>query len=148
ILPLALFCIGNPVRLLQLALIVGVFEAGAALVIGGGVGFGLPTAMVPGILFLGYVAAQYALGMRYSGEGVLLRTALPLIFFLVYAVVTARLLPETFAGQMMIWPNRPDPVAPSSVPLAPTSGNVTQSLYLLMNIVFAVLGGLFLTRRA
>lgn len=145
ILPLALFCIGNPVRLLQLALIVGVFEAGAALDIGG---FGLPTAMVPGFLFLGYVTAQYALGMRYPGENVLLRTALPLLFFLAYALVTARLMPETFAGQMMIWPQRPDPLAPATVPLAPTSGNNTQSLYLAMNVTFAVLGGLFLTRRA
>ncbi|HEY4254192.1 MAG TPA: hypothetical protein VGM87_23505 [Roseomonas sp.] len=148
ILPLALLFIGNPVRLLQLALIVGVFDAGAALVLGGDGGFGLPTAMVPGFLFLGYVVAQYALGMRYPGEGQVLRTALPLIFFLIYAMVTAWLMPSVFAGQMMIWPNRPDPLAPSTVPLAPTSGNVTQSLYLAMNIVFAVLGGLFLTRRA
>jgi hypothetical protein len=148
ILPIALLSAANPVRLLQLALVVGVFEAGAALVIGQGIGFGLPTAMVPGFLFLGYVVAQYALGMRYPGEALLLRAALPLLCFMAWAVVTSRLLPETFAGQIMIWPNRPDPVAPSAVPLAPTSGNLTQSLYLAMNVVVATVGGLFLTRRA
>jgi hypothetical protein len=60
LLPLSLFWAANPIRLLQLAIIAAIFEAGAALVFGGS--FGLQPAMVPGLLFVAYVVAQYALG--------------------------------------------------------------------------------------
>ncbi|MES2712670.1 MAG: hypothetical protein V4653_13895, partial [Pseudomonadota bacterium] len=147
LLPLALWGIGNPGWLIRLALVAGIFEAGAALIVGGEGGFGLPTAMVPGLLLLAHIALQYATGMRYAGEGIVLRSALPLILFLIYAVSTAVLLPDIYSGQMLVWPNRPDPVNPAAIPLSFTSGNVTQSLYLAMNIAMAVGAGLMLTGR-
>ena len=67
--PISLLWVSRPVRLLQLALFSALFEAAAALVFGG---FGLQPAMVPGLQFVAYIAAQYALGMRYPGEGIVL----------------------------------------------------------------------------
>ncbi|MDB5315487.1 MAG: hypothetical protein JWO26_3224 [Rhodospirillales bacterium] len=147
LIPLALWGAGNPGWLIRLALVAGVFEAGAALIIGGDPGFGLPTAMVPGLLLLAHIVLQYALGMRYAGEGIVLRAALPLIIFMIFAIVTAMLLPDIYSGQMLVWPNRPDLVFPTAVPLAFNSGNVTQSLYLAMNVAMAVGAGLILTGR-
>ncbi|MBR0657400.1 hypothetical protein [Plastoroseomonas arctica] len=147
LIPLALWGAGNADWLIRLALVAGIFEAGAALVIGGSPGFGLPTAMVPGLLLLAHIVIQYAAGMRYAGEGIVLKTSLPLIGFMAFAVVTAVLLPDIYAGRMLIWPNRPDPVFPAAVPLAFNSGNVTQSLYLAMNVAMAVGAGLILTGR-
>lgn len=148
LLPLAIWGAGNAGWLIRLAIIAGIFEGGAALIIGGEGGFGLPTAMVPGLLLLAHIGLQYATGMRYAGEGIVLRTAVPLMIFLVYAIGTAALLPDIYAGRMLIWPNRPDPINPAAVPLAFTSGNVTQTLYLGMNIAMAIGAGLILTGRA
>jgi len=147
LIPLAAWGAGNTGWLIRLAMVAVIFEAGAALVIGGNPGFGLPPAMVPGLLLIAHIVVQYALGMRYAGEGIVLRAAAPLIAFMAFAIGTAMLLPDIHAGQMLIWPNRPDPVFPSAVPLAFNSGNVTQSLYLAMNVAMAVGAGLALTGR-
>jgi hypothetical protein len=64
--PLSLFWALRPERLLQLALISSIFEAAAALVLGGS--FGLQPAMFPGLLFIAFIVSQYGLGMRYPGE--------------------------------------------------------------------------------
>lgn len=143
--PLSLFWAARPVRLLQLAFVAAIFEAGAALVIGSG--FGLPTAMVPGLLFIAYVVAQYALGMRYPAEGPVLRALTPLFALLGYAAPSAMLLPDAFAG-LMVWPQRPDPLQFGFIPLAFNAGNVTQLLYLAMNIGMTTAAALFLTRAA
>jgi hypothetical protein len=133
------------VRLLQLALIAAVFEAGAALVLGPS--FGLQPAMVPGLLFIAYVGLQYALGMRYPGEAPVLWAAAPLIVLLLYAVVSIWLLPSTFAGHVFVEPQRPDPLDPEAVvPLHFTFGNVTQTMYLALDVTFTVCVALFVTR--
>jgi hypothetical protein len=142
--PLSLLWVGNPVRLLQLALVSAVFEAGAALVIGGS--FGLPPAMVPGLLFISYIVVQYALGMRYPAEGPVLSTLLPLFLLLGYALLSVMILPQAFQGQVMVWPQRPDVLNPSFVPLAFDSGNITQPMYLTMNVVVATCTALLVTR--
>jgi hypothetical protein len=146
LLPLSLFWAGNPIRLLQLATIAAIFEAGAALVLGGS--FGLQPAMVPGLLFVAYVVAQYALGMRYPGEGRVLWTLTPLFALLGYALLSIFVLPQAFQGRVMVWPQRPDIINPVYVPLTFTSGNVTQSLYLAMNVVVATCAALLVTRAA
>ena len=92
VLPLSLIWALRPLRLVQIALVAAVFEAGAALVIGGG--FGLPLAMVPGLLFIAYIIMQYALGMRYAAEGPVLRAVIPLLALLFYALLSVLLLPE------------------------------------------------------
>lgn len=142
--PLSLIWALNPVRLLQLAFVAGVFEAGAAMVIGGN--FALPTAMVPGLLFIIFVGMQYALGMRYPAEGEVFWALTPLLALLAYAVLSAMVLPDAFAGTIMVAPQKNDPLQPGFVPLAFSVGNVTQPLYLAMNVVVAIATALFLTR--
>jgi hypothetical protein len=146
LLPLSLFWATNPVRLLQLAIVAAIFEAGAALVLGGS--FGLQPAMVPGLLFVVYVVAQYVLGMRYPGEGRVFWALMPLFALLGYALLSICVLPQAFRGRVMVWPQRPDLIDPGFVPLAFTSGNVTQSLYLALNVVIATCAALLVTRTA
>ncbi|MBS0558661.1 MAG: hypothetical protein JSR21_01260 [Proteobacteria bacterium] len=143
--PLSLLWAVNPVRLLQLALLAAVFEAAAALIFGG---FGLQPAMVPGLLFLLYVILQYALGMRYPGEGQALRSLLPLVALMAYALLSIWLLPTAFAGQIMVWPQKIDPITPSYVPLAFSAGNITQTLYLLIDVAFTIAVAVFMSRAA
>ena len=144
LLPLSLLWANLPVRLLQLALIASVFEAAAAMVFGGS--FGLQPAMVPGLLFIGYIVFQYAIGMRYPGEGSVLRAVFPLMALLFYGLLSAWLLPNEFAGRIMVWPQRPDVLASGMVPLEFSSGNITQPLYLALDIVCAVSVAIFMTR--
>ncbi len=145
--PLSLLWAFQPVRLLQLALFASIFEAAAALVLGGS--FGLQPAMVPGLLFVGYIALQYMAGMRYPGEGAVLAVALPLIAILLYAMLSAWLLPDMFAGEILVEPQkRALPSEGLFVPLQFTFGNVTQTLYLALNVLFMVVTAIFLTRRA
>lgn len=144
VLPLSLIWLTNPVRLIQLSLVSSVFEAGAALIIGGS--FGLPVGMVPGLLFVAYVCLQYALGMRYTGETLVFWAMAPLFALLGYAVLSIMILPQLFAGTIMVWPQRPDPLFISAVPLAFSSGNVTQPLYLAINIGIATAAALLATR--
>ena len=144
LLPLAILWALQPTRLLELALVVAIFEAGAALVLGGS--FGLPLAMVPGLIFILYFVAQYALGMRFPGEKAAIWTLTPLIVLLCYAVFSIIVLPDAFAGQIMVAPQKPDPLGPTLTPLAFNSGNVTQTLYLAMNVITAVCAAIYLTR--
>jgi hypothetical protein len=144
LMPLCVAFAYNPVRLLQLAFLAAPFEAAAALVLGG---FGLQPAMVPGLLFLMYVVTQYALGMRYPGEGGAFRALLPLAALLLYAMVSAWILPDAFAGSVMVEPQKRDPAAPDLfVPLQFSSGNVTQTLYLAVNVICALVTAAFATR--
>src|SRR4051794_22736417 len=125
ILPLGLLNFGNPMRLIQLGLFTGVFEAAAAIVLG-------PLGMQPGFvssnLFLVYVGGQYALGMRYPGERVVFWATTPLIALLCYALISAVTLPNIFAGLVLVWPQKNEFADP--IPLSASMGNVTQSLYL------------------
>lgn len=147
LIPLSLLWATNPIRLLQVALVSSVFEAAAALVLGGS--FGLQPAMVPGLFFVAYVLVQYALGMRYPGEGTALRTMSPLLYLLFYALISIMILPQVFAG-LMVAPQKVDALASMAqlVPLSFSFSNVTQSCYLAFNVVFAVTVAIFLTRGA
>ncbi|HEX3984678.1 MAG TPA: hypothetical protein VHX12_13365 [Acidisoma sp.] len=143
LLPLGLVWATNPVRLLQLAFIAAIFEAGAAFIFGS---FGLQPALVPGLIFVVYVVAQYLLGMRYQGEAHILRTLAPLIALLAYAVLSILVLPQAFQGRIMVWPQRPDMLDPGYVPLTFTAGNVTQTLYLALYSMVAICAALLVTR--
>jgi hypothetical protein len=146
ILPLSLIWASNPVRLLELALVGSIFEAGSSVVVGGS--FGMPVAMIPGLMFIAYVIAQYALGMRYGAEGLVLRALTPLLGLLAYALWSIMVLPDAFSGSIMVYPQRPDPLEYALVPLAYTSGNITQTLYLLMDVTITTVAAIFLTRAA
>jgi hypothetical protein len=145
LLPLGLVWATNPVRLLQLAFIAAIFEAGAAFIFGS---FGLQPALVPGLIFVAYVCAQYALGMRYQGEAQVLKTMAPLIALLAYAILSILVLPGAFQGRIMVWPQRPDLIDPGYVPLTFTSGNVTQTLYLALYSMVAICVALLVTRKS
>ena len=142
--PLSLRWAFNPVRLLQLTLIAAVFEAAAALVIGGSLG--LQPAMVPGLLFILYIIIQYAIGMRYSSEGTVFKTLFPLLCLMFYAGVSAFVLTDAFAGRIIVWPQKIDLLAPGPKPLAFSFGNITQLLYLIIDISITVAVALFITR--
>lgn len=144
--PLTLVWSLNPFRLMQLILLFGIFEAAAALVLGGS--FGLQPPMVPGLAFVAYIVVQYALGMRYPGERLVFRTMLPLLGLCFYAVLSIYILPDSFAGSIMVWPQRTDILAPGFVPLQFTFGNVTQTLYLVVDVTFAVFAALFTTQKS
>jgi hypothetical protein len=106
----------------------------------------LQPAMVPGLLFVAYIVMQYALGMRYAGEGAAILAMLPLLGFLFYALLSIMILPDAFSGSIFVWPQKMDELAPGVVPLQFTFGNVSQSLYLAINVVFAMAVAIFLTR--
>lgn len=142
LIPLCLFFTGQPLRLLQLALITQVFEAAAAIVVGGSVG--LQPSLVPGLLFLAYISLQYALGMRYPGERLVFQTLLPLIIFAGWAIGSAFVLTDVFAGTP-VWPQKNE-FAGIMAPLRFGPGNVTQGLYLILNVAVTVGAALFLTR--
>jgi hypothetical protein len=141
LLPLSLMNLANPIRLIQIGIFTGVFEAAAAIIVGS---FGVQPALVPSLLFLTYVCGQYTLGMRYPGEKPVIWATMPLIALLCYAIFSAVTLPSIFAGTVMVWPQKQDFV--SSIPLAPSSGNITQSLYLTLNILVVIFGAMFLTQ--
>ena len=143
--PLTLIWALKPVRLLQLAFVAAVFEAGAAMIIGS---FGLPTALVPGLIFVAFIVVQYALGMRYPGEAAVFWALTPLLALLAYALFSVVVLPDAFAGTIMVAPQKNDPLQPGFVPLVFSAGNVTQPLYLAMNTVVATATALFMTRSA
>jgi hypothetical protein len=86
--------------------------------------------------------------MRYPGETATLRTLLPALALLFYALVSIWVLPQAFAGRVMVWPQKADVLAPSFVPLQFTSGNITQPLYLAVNVVFATAAALSRFARA
>ena len=126
LLPLSIASATRPVRLLQLALVAAIFEAGAAIVIGG---MGLQPPLVPGLTFLIYVVMQYALGMRYPGEVRVFATLTPLLLLLGYVLFSIAVLPDAFAGKVLVIPQKPDPLAIGTLlPLTYTSGNMTQTL--------------------
>ena len=72
-------------------------------------------------LFVMYVVAQYAVGMRYPGEGRVFWALTPLFALLGYALLSIFVLPQAFEGRVMVWPQRPDLIDPGYVPLAFTS---------------------------
>ncbi len=142
-LPLCAVAIIQPVWLLYLVLLAGVFGAATPLVIAG---YGLPPQVTPASLFLAYAALQYLLGARFVAALPAWRTLEPFVLTAAYALVTALLIPRLFAGQFTVWPQKLTPPYDIPVPLGPSMSNVTQSLYLAIEGALLVGAGLFLTR--
>jgi hypothetical protein len=134
VLALCLRHAGDAAKLVQLLLIVGVFEAAAAVIYGG---FGLQPGLVPGLMVITLVAAQYLCGRRSIAEGQAIHLMTPLVILLAYGAVTAVLLPEAFGGRIIVWPQRIIGGRPEPVPLAPGQGNMNQVLYLAANVALA-----------
>jgi hypothetical protein len=135
--PLCLLCLGSLDRLLCLTVFFAAFEAASVLNITlGGTSFGLPPAYFSGAAYcllslIGRIGRP-AGTPRSDKDGRALYIALPFLAFLGYAVLSAYAFPRLWAGAVSVWPQRLDPTITSMVPLTPSSGNTTQTLYLLI----------------
>ena len=141
--PLCAWYCMSPLRTLQIAFIASTLGAAAAAVIGG---LGLPPGLPPAVMFLAYVALQYALGARFPGEAGVVRLLEPLVVLVLYALLTSVILPRVFAGRFEVWPQKIDAAFPFPITIGPTPSNYTQDLYLISNAAVAAFGALFLTR--
>lgn len=140
------FCLryaGDVTRLAQIVLIAGVFEAAAAVIVGG---FGLQPGLVPAAFLVAAVGTRYLLGHRSAAEVPALRIMAPMLVMFAYAAVTAVLMPDVFAGRIIVWPQKFDGPEIEPVPLAPGQGNLNQVLYLAANIGLALGAALALGR--
>ncbi|MBR0659903.1 hypothetical protein [Neoroseomonas oryzicola] len=135
VLALCLRYCGSAPRLLQLVFLAGVFDAAAALILGG---FGMPPAFPPAIMLVGLLAMQYLAGRRSIAEVPALHLMTPLLLFFAYAAVTAVMLPEAFAGRIIVWPQKFADIEPQPVPIAPGQGNMNQVAYLAANVGLAL----------
>ena len=142
LLPLCLFWIVAPVKLLQLTLIAGVFEAAAGLTIGS---VGLQPGLLPALVFIAYMVLQVLLGARFASMPEVIRGTRPFVAVTAYALLSSFIMPRLFEGVVQVWPQKSEPPF-MLTPLAPSSSNINQDLYLLINCLFFVAGTLFLTR--
>jgi hypothetical protein len=134
VLALCVLAAGNATRLAQVILVAGVFEAAAAVILGS---FGVQPGLVPAAMLVALVGAQYLTGRRSPTEGPALSMMAPLLVMFAYAALTAVLLPEVFAGRIIVWPQKLDPLWAEPVPLAPGQGNLNQVVYLAANVALS-----------
>ncbi|MBB2167975.1 hypothetical protein HLH36_06325 [Gluconacetobacter aggeris] len=141
--PLCIIWATRPDRLIQLMVIMGIFEASAAITIGG---FGIAPSILPAMTMIAYIGMQFLLGARYPGRARVWPLAAPLIGIAGWALLTSWLSPRLFEGRAYVWPQKSTPPFVIT-PLAPTSSNLNQDLYLLLNIVLFVMVALYATRQ-
>ncbi|WP_367159733.1 hypothetical protein ABUE34_11695 [Kozakia baliensis] len=142
LIPLCLLWWNRPERLIELTLIVGIFQAAAVATIGG---LGLQPPIGPSLAFLSFVALQFLLGARYPGSALALRICLPFILVGVWTVVGSLLLPRLFEDAVLVWPQKGDSVG-GRILLAPSSGNFTQDGYLVLNQIMLVFAACYFTK--
>jgi hypothetical protein len=140
--PLCLLWFSSPTKLLQLLLIAGVFEAAAALTLGG---VGLQPGMAPGLTFLAYMAIQGLLGARFAGTAEALHDTRPFVALTVYAVLSSVIMPRLFEGIVFVWPQKATPPFVLTA-LEPNASNLNQDFYLLINCAFLVAATIFMTK--
>jgi hypothetical protein len=147
LLPLSLILIPRPNSLLQTTLLASAFGAATPFtVIFGGELFALPPPFLPALIFTAIVGLDYMTRNLREIEGEVGHTILPMIVFMAFALAGAAILPRMFAGDFKVWPQRVG-ILNSAVWLAPNAGNVTQSLYLIVNTIFLVLATLYISRK-
>ena len=142
LLPLCAIWALRPDRLLKLMLLAQVFEAAAALTIGS---LGVQPGLIPGLAFLVFVMLQFLLGARYPGDQAAFRLMRPFLLVTIWAVVTSYVMPRLFHGQVYVWPQKEIPPFVIA-PLEPSSSNINQDVYLVIDSLIAILGACFLTR--
>ncbi|MBB2206016.1 hypothetical protein [Gluconacetobacter takamatsuzukensis] len=141
--PLCLIWANRPERLIQLMVIMGIFEASAAITIGG---FGIAPNTLPALTLVGYIGTQFLLGARYPGRARVWPLAVPLIVVSAWAILTSWLSPRFFEGRVYVWPQKSTPPFVITL-LSPGSANLNQDLYLALNIVLFVMIALYTTRQ-
>jgi hypothetical protein len=138
----------QPMRLLQLIILGSTFEASAVLILGGAQdGFPFAPPVVPALMLIAYLGLKYLLGQHFPGERRVFYALVPLFLVTVYALATAKLMPNFLEGAVFVWPQRFNPLAPGAVPLVPSRGNFTHSVYLLLYVSLLTLVALYVTRR-
>ena len=143
LIPLCLLCAFNPQRLLQLVLIAGLFNAAAAVILGG---LGIQPSLVPAALFIGFALLQLLLGVRYSGAPYVWRSAGWFVVLTLFALGTAALSPRLFAGTVQVWPEKVAASFTGTEALQPSFANVTQSIYLVISCFVLVTSALLTSR--
>lgn len=139
--PLCCLCAAHPVRLIQLAILGSAFEAAALLAFGG---VGLQPPLLPLAMFVAYVLLQLLLGARYPGARIVWWAVTPFVLVTAWALLGSFLLPQLFAGEVYVWPQKQ--AAPYvAVPLAPDFSNINQDAYALADCAALVFTALFAT---
>jgi hypothetical protein len=134
ILPLTAIFLFRPGALLRLTLLSAALGgASPAIVNLGGSPFGLAVGFAPGLAFIGMFAYQRLFRNSTPEERIAAYAVAPMLLFVAAAVAGAFVLPRLFAGMFDVWPQKPD-VFNIAEPLQPNSGNVTQTLYIVVNI--------------
>ncbi|NHN83594.1 hypothetical protein GOB93_02930 [Acetobacter musti] len=140
--PLCLLFWMKPDRLLEILLVAGIFPAAAALILGG---LAVQPSLAPGLAFLSYFLLQKLLGARYPGQSGVMRLCAPMIFCAAWAIFGSFVMPRLFQNQVLVWPQKNDASGARSL-LAPSFGNITQDVYLLLNVMLMVCSAQYLTR--
>ncbi|MFT9454743.1 hypothetical protein [Komagataeibacter saccharivorans] len=140
--PICLLFWARPFLMLQLLLLVGIFPAAAALVLGG---LGVQPTMVPALAFMSFVLLQWILGVHYPGDRTVMSLCFPFILVVTWTLLASLIMPRLFMNQVMVWPQKTDAVG-GRVLLGPSFGNISQDMYLVINATFLVLAARFLTR--
>jgi hypothetical protein len=143
LLPLSLIWFWSPAKLLKLMLIAAVFEAAAALTLGS---LGVQPGLVPGFAFIGYMSLQFLLGAELPGCADVTRVVGPFVAVTVWAIVSSVVIPRLLQGQVLVWPQKPTPPYVLT-PLAPSSGNINQDLYLKIDCLLMVLAAIYIRSR-
>ena len=131
----------RPVWLLQLVILFSIFEAAAILVLGS---FGLQPALLPAMIFTGYIVLQLLLGVRYVGRNIAWWTMLPFLFVVGWAVIGSWMMPRIFAGEVYVWPQKFEPPF-VALPLEPNGSNMNQVLYLVVDAFVLVTSALYVS---
>ncbi|WP_323991512.1 hypothetical protein [Nguyenibacter sp. L1] len=142
LMPLCLLLLRRPAGLLALLLLAGAFPAGAAVIFGG---LGVQPALVPALAFMTYAGMQRLLGARYPGDTAARALYTPFVLTTAWAVVGSLVMPRLFMDRVWVWPQKNDGVA-AQVLLAPNFGNISQDLYLVLDVALMVLAAGYLTR--
>jgi hypothetical protein len=140
--PLCFLLWTRPAMMLAVLLLAGAFPAAAVLVFGG---LGVQPILVPTLGFISYAMLQRALGARYPGDGIARTLYAPFVLTAAWAVVGSLILPRLFMNSVLVWPQKND-ISGTQVLLAPSFGNVTQDIYLIINVMLTVLAAGYLTR--
>ena len=138
-LPTTLIACLRPAWLVQLAILFSIFEAAAAVALGG---FGLQPALLPAAIFVAYIMLQLLLGVLYIGRKDVWWVVSPFLCVMLWAVVGSFLLPHLFAGMVNVWPQKLEPPL-VAVPLEPTTSNLNQVIYIVIDTLVLVMSSLF-----
>lgn len=148
-LPFLLVTVAKPGRLLILAVLAAVFDAASVANINlGGFGLGVQPGFAVDLLLLLVIAVRYLAGQTFGNESRVIYLFLPIILFCTAAALSAFILPRIFAGQVYVWPQRTiKGLENTPIPLYFGSGNITQLVYLLVNVSLGVVTAAYVNVR-